>query len=127
MEVTHMSSNQPIVGSPSLNSLSNSFPPKVSSNDDIQSMKDLKQAQTEGKNIPISEQQLIKAIERALKALEGKTTTLDFSIHDKTKHIMVKVLDKDTGAIIREIPNEKSLDFIAKLWNMAGALIDEKV
>jgi flagellar protein FlaG len=121
-----MSSNQPIVGSPSINSLSNSIPPKVSPIDDIQSMKDLKQAQTEGKNIPISEQQLVKAIERAIKALEGTSTTLDFSIHQQTKHIIVKVLDKDSGKVIREIPNEKSLDFLAKVWEMAGLMIDER-
>jgi flagellar protein FlaG len=102
------------------------IPQKSSSNDDLKNVKDLKQAQAEGKNIPISEQQLVKAIERAIKALEGTSTTLDFSIHKQTKHIIVKVLDKDSGEVIREIPNEKSLDFLAKVWEMAGLMIDER-
>lgn len=100
--------------------------PKVSSNDSIQSIHDLKQAQAQGQNIPISEQQLVKAIERAIKAVEGTSTTLDFSIHEQTKHIIVKVLDKSSGEVIREIPNEKSLDFLAKVWEMAGAMVDER-
>ncbi|WP_063795501.1 flagellar protein FlaG [Paenibacillus sp. Soil750] len=100
--------------------------PKVSSNDGIQSVHDLKQAQAQGQNIPISEQQLVKAIERAIKAVEGTSTTLDFSIHEQTKHIIVRVLDKSNGELIREIPNEKSLDFLARVWEMAGVMVDER-
>lgn len=92
----------------------------------INTSQELKRAQAEGINIPVSEEQVIKAIDRAIKALEGTSTRLDFSIHEKTKHIMVKVLDKDTGEVIREIPPERSLDFLAKVWEMAGILIDEK-
>jgi flagellar protein FlaG len=39
---------------------------------------------------------------------------------------MVKVLNTDTGQVIREIPPEKNLDFVAKLWEMAGILVDER-
>ncbi len=46
--------------------------------DQIQTSKELKQAQLEGKNIPISEEQLLKAIDRAIKAVEGTSTMLDF-------------------------------------------------
>jgi flagellar protein FlaG len=102
---------------------------KVSSGDGIDKVKtskELKLAQLEGENIPISEEQLVKALERAIKAVEGTSTSLDFSIHEKTKHIMIKVLNKETGELIREIPSEKSLDFLAKVWEMAGALVDER-
>jgi flagellar protein FlaG len=92
----------------------------------VQTTKELKQAQLEGKNIPISEEQLVKAIDRAIKAAEGTSTTLEFSVHEKTKHIIVKVINKDTGEVIREIPGEKTLDFLAKIWHMAGALVDER-
>jgi flagellar protein FlaG len=97
-----------------------------SATDSIHNAKDLKSAQLEGVSVPISEEQLIKSIERAIKAAEGKTTTLDFSIHSKTRIIMVKVLDKETGNVIREIPPEKTLDFIAKIWEKVGILVDER-
>lgn len=87
---------------------------------------DLKQAELQGENVTISDAQVVKAIEHAIKAMQGRTTSLEFSIHQKTKLISVKVLDKDTGETIREIPPEKSLDFVAKLWKMAGILVDEK-
>ncbi|OCT13215.1 flagellar biosynthesis protein FlaG [Paenibacillus pectinilyticus] len=121
--------NQPVGNIPKPTNIEAPVTPKVSgsaSSESIQSVKDLKQAQAQGQNIPISEQQLVKAIERAIKAVEGTSTTLDFSIHQATKHIIVKVLDKDTGNVIREIPNEKSLDFLAKVWETAGAMVDER-
>ena len=92
----------------------------------INSLDELKSAELQGEHYPISEAQLIKAIELAIKKAEGRTTSLQFSIHDPTKRIAVKVLDKSTGEVIREIPPEKMLDFVAKLWEMAGILIDER-
>lgn len=87
---------------------------------------DLRQAELKGEKYTISDAQLVKAIEHAIKAVQGKSTTLEFSIHEKTKLISVKVLDKETGETIREVPPEKSLDFAAKLWEMAGIIIDER-
>ncbi|TXK80946.1 flagellar protein FlaG [Paenibacillus sp. N3.4] len=92
----------------------------------INNAHELKKAELQGDNITISDAQVVKALEHAIKAVQGRTTSLEFSIHQKTKLISVKVLDKDTGETIREIPPEKSLDFVAKLWEMAGILIDER-
>lgn len=92
----------------------------------INNTSELKQAELLGEDVTISDAQLVKALEHAIKAVQGRTTSLEFSIHQKTKLISVKVLDKDTGETIREIPPEKSLDFVAKLWEMAGIFVDEK-
>lgn len=92
----------------------------------INNTHDLKQAELQGDNITISDAQVVKALEHAIKAVQGRTTSLEFSVHQKTKLISVKVLDKETKETIREIPPEKSLDFVAKLWEMAGILIDER-
>lgn len=75
----------------------------------------------------VAEQQLLRTIERAVQALQGPETTLDISIHEKTNDIMVKVLNKDTGEIIREIPREKTLDLVAKMMEIAGIIVDEKI
>jgi flagellar protein FlaG len=48
-------------------------------------------------------------------------------VHKETKAIMVKVLNKDTGELIREIPPEKTLDIVANMMEIAGIIIDEKV
>ncbi|WMT40661.1 flagellar protein FlaG [Paenibacillus sp. D2_2] len=81
----------------------------------------------QGKYISIGEEQLIKAIDRAMKALEGPHTEFEVSVHKQTNSIMVKVLNRDTGELIREIPPEKTLDLVAKMMEFAGILIDERV
>jgi flagellar protein FlaG len=88
--------------------------------------KDLKIAEITGQKINIGEEQIVMAIEKANKALQGSYTSFEFSIHEGTKEIMVKVLDRDTGELIREIPSEKILDMVAKLWEMSGVLVDER-
>jgi flagellar protein FlaG len=92
----------------------------------IQTSIELKRAELAGSQLSLGEEQMVKTIERANKALEGRSTTFEFSIHKQTKQISIKVLDKDTGEIIREIPPEKTLDMVAKMWEMAGLLVDER-
>ncbi len=74
----------------------------------------------------VSDKAVVNAIERANKAISVTRTQMEFSIHEKTKEIMVKVINSDTKEVIREIPQEKVLDMVAKMWEMAGILIDER-
>ncbi|TDF93594.1 flagellar protein FlaG [Paenibacillus piri] len=92
----------------------------------VNNISELKRAELKGEHISLSDEQMVKAIERAIKAMQGKSTSLEFSIHEKTRLISVKVKNNDNGEIIREIPPEKTLDFVAKLWEMAGILVDER-
>jgi len=40
--------------------------------------------------------------------------------------VRVKVLDSETNEVIREIPPEKILDMVAKMWELAGLIVDER-
>lgn len=73
-----------------------------------------------------AEKAIIDAIEQANKKLSGIRTEFEFSIHEKTKQISVKVMNSETKEVIREIPPEKILDMVAKMWEMAGLFVDEK-
>lgn len=72
------------------------------------------------------EHEVIQAIEKANKQIKVFDRKLEFSIHDKTKEIMVKVINTTDDSIVREIPSEKVLDMVAKLWEMSGIFVDEK-
>ncbi|WP_339267539.1 flagellar protein FlaG [Paenibacillus sp. FSL R5-0470] len=91
------------------------------------SASDLITMERQGAKIPIGEEQLLRSIARAVKALEGPTTSLEISIHEKTHALMVKVMNKETGELIREVPPEKTLDLVASMMEIAGILIDERV
>ena len=49
-----------------------------------------------------------------------------FGVHEATKRVTIKIVDKDTKKVVKEFPPEKTLDMIAKVWEMAGILVDEK-
>lgn len=53
-------------------------------------------------------------------------TTCEFSYHEATKRVSIKVKDKETDEIIREIPPEEALEMLQKMWEMAGILVDER-
>ncbi len=50
-----------------------------------------------------------------------------FGIHEGTNRVTIKLVDRDTKELIKELPPEKTLDMIAKIWEMAGLMIDERM
>ena len=71
-----------------------------------------------------SEATIDDAVKTANRKMEH--TRCEFSYHKQTNRVSIKVIDEDTDEVIREIPPEKSLDMLQKLWEMAGILVDEK-
>lgn len=65
-----------------------------------------------------------KAVEQLNKNL-GHSSAI-FGIHEATNRVTIKIVDKDTKEVIKELPPEKTLDMIAKVWELAGILVDEK-
>ncbi|OPA75817.1 hypothetical protein BVG16_20190 [Paenibacillus selenitireducens] len=77
--------------------------------------------------LSISDSAFQEIITKANKALQGIETKLEVSVHKKTGDIMVKVLNKETDEVVREIPPEKFIDLVVKLQELsAGIIIDEK-
>ena len=74
-----------------------------------------------------SEEEIIDFIEKANNQFVAYDRKFEFSIHEKTKQIMVKVLDSVTNEVIKELPPEKILDILAGIWEVAGIIVDEKI
>ena len=72
-------------------------------------------------------EQLKKAIAEMNKRINNSNEEAVFGVHEDTNRIMIKIMDKDTKEVIKEFPPEKTLDMIAKIWEMAGILVDEKL
>ena len=49
-----------------------------------------------------------------------------FGFHEETNRVTIKIVDKETKKVIKELPPEKTLDMIAKVWELAGLMVDEK-
>ncbi|MDE5866102.1 MAG: flagellar protein FlaG, partial [Lachnospiraceae bacterium] len=77
-------------------------------------------------NSQSANEQLKKAVAEMNRKINNSNEEAVFGIHEKTNRITIKIVDKDTKEIIKEFPPEKTLDMIAKVWEMAGILVDEK-
>lgn len=69
---------------------------------------------------------LKKAIAEMNRKINNSNEEAVFGVHEDTNRIMIKIMDKDTKEVIKEFPPEKTLDMIARIWEMAGILVDEK-
>ena len=69
--------------------------------------------------------QIKKAVDEINKKAHNSEAV--FGIHDSTNRVTIKIVDKDTKKVLKEYPPEKTLDMIAKVWEMAGLLVDKKL
>ena len=83
-----------------------------------------KQMDQQAKEQQPSNEQIKKAVEQMNKSMFNSEAV--FGIHEGTNRVTIKIVDKDTKEVIKELPPEKTLDMIAKVWEMAGILVDER-
>ena len=69
--------------------------------------------------------QIRKAVDEINKMAHNSEAV--FGIHEATNRVTIKIVDKDTKKVLKEYPPEKTLDMIAKVWEMAGLLVDKKL
>lgn len=77
-------------------------------------------------SLSTAERALVFAIKRVNESVMGLNVELDYSVHDKTKSVMIKLIDKETNEIVREIPPEKLLDAFVFRMELVGLYVDEK-
>ena len=72
------------------------------------------------------DESVFEAIEKANKFPLSQNTEIQFSVHEKTKEIMVKIVDVNTHEVVKEIPPEKILDLVGRIMELAGLIVDER-
>lgn len=78
----------------------------------------------DGRQNQTNNEQIKQAVEKLNKSMVNSEAI--FGIHEKTNRVTIKIVDKESKKVIKELPPEKTLDMIAKVWEMAGILVDEK-
>ncbi|MEC9488402.1 MAG: flagellar protein FlaG [Halanaerobium sp.] len=86
--------------------------------------------QAERKN-GLSNKKLSEAIEKKVEDLNDIVDLLGrgikFKLHKKTDFLMTQIIDVKTREVLKEMPPEEMLDLIARIEEMVGIIIDEKV
>ena len=118
-----------------VNNVTNSYTADVKS---VQSVPDISSNVTSGaeamvannviesnqKNAP-SENTIKQAVSDINKRINPNTVA-KYGFHDETNRVTIKIVDKNSDKVIKEFPAEETLDMIAKVWEIAGILVDEK-
>ena len=75
-----------------------------------------------------SQQQKNVQLKKAVEDINKKAVNSEaiFGIHEETNRVTIKIIDKDTKKVIKELPPEKTLDMIAEGGGLGGLRVDEK-
>ena len=88
---------------------------------------DAMQQELNEKQQQAANEQLRKAVDDVnKKMITNQNSELQFGIHEGTHRVTIKVIDRQTKKVIKELPPEKTLDMIAKAWELAGIMVDER-
>ncbi|MCP8464855.1 flagellar protein FlaG [Pseudomonas sp. ZM23] len=71
-----------------------------------------------------SRARLDAAVSDIQKHVQGVRRNLNFSIDDTTGDVVVKVIDGDSGKVVRQIPSEEVLKLAARLDDMRSLMFE---
>lgn len=74
----------------------------------------------------LNKDELEKAVEQTNRIIFKDDNRFEFKVHERTGRIMVKLINKKTDEVVKEIPPEKILDLVASIWDLVGILVDER-
>ena len=83
------------------------------------------EGQAAGQQAYAKSAQIKKAVDEINKNMIDTSEAI-FGIHEDTNRVTIKIIDKNTKEVVKEYPPEKTLDMIAKVWEMAGLMVDER-
>ena len=83
-------------------------------------------AGNEGKKNQANDKQMQMAVSNANNKMRQSKTKAEFSYHEPTKSVSIRIMDEETNEVIKEIPPEETLNMIVKMWELAGIMVDEK-
>jgi flagellar protein FlaG len=75
----------------------------------------------------LTSQQLDKVAQQLQDFVGDLNRNIEFSVDEDSGKDVIKVIDKDSGDILKQYPSEEVLTLVSKLSEMVGGLVDEKV
>ncbi|MCF7203438.1 flagellar protein FlaG [Pseudomonas oligotrophica] len=75
---------------------------------------------------PIRKVEVGEAVERIRSQVQSLQRDLNFSVDDSTGELVVRVVDGDSGKVVRQIPSEDILRLAERLDEMRSLLFEAK-
>ncbi len=84
------------------------------------------QREPAGQLPPLDPKLLEKAVKDLSQGVQNMQRSLQFSIDESSGRTVIKVVDKNTQEVIRQIPEEQVLELAARLEKNAGVLVKDE-
>jgi flagellar protein FlaG len=76
---------------------------------------------------PLTAQQLDKVAQQLQDFVGDLNRNIEFSVDEDSGRDVIKVIDKDSGDLLKQYPSEEVLTLVSKLSDMVGGFVDAKV
>jgi len=86
-----------------------------------------KSAEASDANQPLTPNQLEKVAQQLQDFVGDLNRNIEFSVDKDSGRDVIKVIDKDSGDLIKQYPSEEVLTLVSKLSDMVGGFVDAKV
>lgn len=107
--------------------------PQVQKVDRVQAADNMQEMAGTGKEnmealFSMGKEPAMSTIDAAISSMNAQMskTKCAYAYDETTKRITIKVYNEDTEELIREIPPERSLEVLQKVWERVGIMVDEK-
>lgn len=74
----------------------------------------------------LTEKKVDEAVQRLNEQMQSSQRELGFSVENKTDRLIVKVTNKETGELIRQIPAEAVIKMAQSIESLKGVLFDKE-
>ena len=128
MEITAVKVIQPSVSYPVVKNNDSPVPQKITKENEkpkVQAENGDKAKEKDEKEL--SKDEVIEINEALNSFMTAINSDLHFVIHERTKQIILQVVDRRDNKVVKEIPSEEMLDVIANIRESVGALLDKRV
>jgi flagellar protein FlaG len=78
-------------------------------------------------NLKEMQRRLDEAIERLNEQMQQNQTKLGFVVDSATDRLIVKVMNKETGEVVRQIPGEAVVKIAQSIESMKGMFFDQEL
>lgn len=74
----------------------------------------------------LNKEELTQLTSDMTKFMQLINSDIQFQLHEKTKQLIVQVVDTRDGTVLKEFPPHEMLDTMAKIKEYVGVLLDKK-
>lgn len=69
--------------------------------------------------------EVTSAVKKLNEALPQSAQSLQFEIDEESKEVVVKIIDRDTREVVRQMPSKEALEMAKSIDKMMGRLLDQ--